>query len=104
MTKATFAAGDRIALAARFLRDTGQRTGGASERRGTFLGFMPGMEKTHARVRWDDFETCVTLYSGLATGQYGDPEWVQDCRENGSLVGLNAIAKVGSARFCLTDM
>ena len=98
MSKQTLRPGDRIALAAKFLRSTGQQCGPAGDRRGTFVSYdtLPG----YARVRWDDFEQQVAT----GGGQYGDPEWVADCREHGQLIHAGNIARVGSARFALNDL
>lgn len=90
-----FVPGDRVAYAASFLRNAGIHTGNVPQRRGTFLGYFKGAEKTHGRVRWDDIESVIAA----GEHQYADADYVADIRENGSLVGLSAIAKVGSARF-----
>lgn len=87
--------GDRIAYAAKFLKNTGQFTGGAGQRRGTFVSY----QDEHARVRWDDFEVNATRYAE----QYGD-DYVDDARKHGQLVHAANIAKVGSARFALNDL
>lgn len=95
--KITLQAGDRIAYAASFLKNTGQFANGSGERRGTFVSVEPQYfagGASHGRVRWDDFEALVAR----GTGQYGDLEWVQDCRDRGQLIALSAIAKVGSVR------
>lgn len=95
--------GDRIAYAAKFLRNTGQFTGSAPQRRGTYLGQNTDRGKPDpdfARVRWDDIEALIA--SGQ--GQYGDPEYVAEIRANGSLVHINNIAKVGSPRFASNDL
>lgn len=92
--------GDRVAYAASFLRNTGQFTGSAPQRRGTYLGAYAGMEKTHGRVRWDDQEERIA--SGL--GQFGEADYCEHVRAHGELVALSAIAKVGSARFALNDL
>jgi hypothetical protein len=90
-------AGDRVAYAAKFLRATGQLTGAAPQRRGTFLrhdfnGFC--------RVRWDN----EGEYISSGRGQYADDEYCRDVRENGNLVAITNIAKVGSPRFALNDL
>jgi hypothetical protein len=95
--------GDRIAYAARFLRDTGQFTGNGAQRRGTFLnmvtdrGYPTGK---FCRVRWDDTDELIAS----AEGQYGDAEYCEDIRAHGQLCGISAIAKVGSPRFASTDL
>lgn len=92
-----FAPGDRIAYAAKFLRNTGQHTTGAAGRRGTFrsLDRTPG----YGRVAWDDFEERAAYLAA----QYGD-DYAEDARANGQLVHLDNIARVGSPRFALTDL
>jgi hypothetical protein len=93
-------AGDRIAYAARFLKDTGQFTGNAGFRRGTYIGPAAGFPPNFCRVTWDDIESVIAE----AQGQYADAEYVADVREHGALVGATAIAKVGSARFASNDL
>lgn len=90
--------GDRIAYAAKFLKDTGQFTGAAPQRRGTYLG--PDVAPGFARVRWDDIETLIAD----GRGQYADSEYVAHVRKEGSTVHANNIAKVGSGRFALNDI
>lgn len=87
--------GARVGYAAKFLRNTGQFTGSVPQRRGTYVGPFKGMEKTHARVKWDDIEQVI----GGGGGQYDDDEYVADVRANGSVVALSAIAVVGTLRF-----
>ena len=95
--------GDRVAYAARFLRDTGQFTGCSAQRRGTFLhmvtdrGYPPGK---FCRVRWDDTDELIAAADWL----YGDAEYCEDIRAHGQLCGISAIAKVGSSRFASTDL
>lgn len=90
--------GDRVAYAARFLKNIGAFTGAMPQRRGTFVGYWdknPDM----ARVRWDDFESnAVTL-----ADQYG-ADYVDDARQHGQCVHAANIAKVGSPRFALNDL
>jgi len=99
MTKSALNPGDRIAYAAKFLKNTGQQVGPAGSRRGTFLraddGFAPG----YARVRWDDFEASAATLADL----YG-ADYVDDARANGQVVHSTAIARVGSARFACNDL
>lgn len=97
---ARLTAGDRIAYAASFLRNTGQFSGSAPQRRGTYLGPYAGMPKTHGCVRWDDREERIA--AGL--GQFGEADYCEHVRANGELVALSAIAKVGSARFAHNDI
>lgn len=91
--------GDRVAYAAKFLRDTCQHTGSAPQRRGTFVAYWSS-NPTFARVHWDDFEALAAA----GAGQYADPEWVEDCRAHGQIVHAGNIARVGSPRFALADM
>lgn len=91
--------GDRVAYAAKFLRNTAQFTGAAPQRRGTFVAYW-GSDTQFARVKWDDFEAMAAT----GAGQYGDIEYVEDSRQHGQLVHLNNIAKVGSPRFALNDL
>lgn len=94
MPKPQFASGDRIAYAAKFLRDTCQHTGYPPQRRGTFIKMQDDL---FARVKWDDFEERAAYLAD----QYGE-DYVADAREHGQLVCAKNIAKVGSARFALT--
>ena len=89
-------AGDRVAYAASFLRNTGQFTGSGPQRRGTFVALWE-RDSQFARVKWDDFEQNAPA---LAV-QWGE-DYVADAREHGQLVHSKNIAKVGSARFALT--
>ena len=99
-----FQPGDIVGYAARFLRDTGQFTGAAPQRRGVFVSYAPPFEKsgriTHGRVHWDDEASLIA--SGK--GDYAEADYCSEIRANGSLVALSAIAKVGSARFVLNDL
>lgn len=92
-----FQAGDRIAYAAKFLKNTGL-TGSSAQRRGTYLGAYDHMPASHSRVKWDDMEENIAR----GEGQYADPEYVAEIRARGQIVGNGAIAKLGSARFALT--
>jgi hypothetical protein len=87
-------AGDRIAYSAHHLQATAQQTGGAGSKRGTFLRLDPYIPNM-ARVRWDDEAQRIAE----GEGYYAQADWVADLVANGSLVGANAIAKVGSDRF-----
>lgn len=95
---AKFTAGDRVGYAAKFLRNTGQFSGGGPQRRGTFVKLWEANEQ-FARVKWDDFELNAPGYAQ----QYGD-DYVADARENGQLVNAANIAKVGSPRFVSNDL
>lgn len=98
MTKPnTLNAGDRVAYSAKMLRDTRQQTGNAGARRGTFAGFSGTMG--WGRVKWDNFEHGASRLAEL----YG-ADYVDDARQNGQLVALSAIAKVGSPRFACNDL
>jgi len=92
--------GDRVAYAASYLRSTGQFTGPAPQRRGTFLGVYDAMPKTHGRVHWDDQEERIAA----GAGQFGEADYRDHVRANGELVSLSAIARVGSPRFALNDI
>lgn len=87
-------AGDRVAFAAKFLKNTGQFTGRAPQRRGTIVSHDGGF---HARVIWDDFSP---IY---AEKQYG-ADYVAEVVTNGELVCAANVAKVGSARFACNDL
>ena len=89
--------GDRVAYAAKFLRNTGQFTGAAPQRRGTFAGYWDS-DPRFAHVKWDDFEAMAAIDSG----QYGIN--IAHCREHGQLVHANNVAKVGSPRFASNDL
>ena len=94
--KRNLVAGDRVALTAKFLKNTGQFTGDAGARRATFIKY----EGDFARVRWDDIE--ATIASGR--GQYAEQDYCDDVRANGSMVHADNICKVGSAAFALNDV
>lgn len=91
-------AGDRIAYAAKFLKNIGAFTGDTPRRRGTFKSYWTE-NPDFARVHWDDFETRA---AELAE-QWGD-DYVADAREHGQLVLAVNIAKVGSPRFASNDL
>lgn len=99
MTKSTLKPGDRVAYAAKFLKNTGQFTGEAGERRGTYLRPRPGMPK-YGYVRWDD--EAKRIASGQ--GDYAEADYCETVRRDGSLVCLSNIARVGSPRFALNDL
>lgn len=96
MAKSPFVAGDRIAYAARFLKNTGQTTGSAGTRRGTYLGPWIG-QPGFARVRWDD-------EAAMLEASREDEDYKADIREHGSVVFESNITRVGSARFALNDL
>ncbi len=88
--------GDRVAYAARFLKDIGQFNAASAERRGTFVGYWDANPQ-FARVHWDDFD------KQAAAKQYGD-DYAADAQEHGQCVLACNIAKVGSPRFALNDL
>ena len=88
--------GDRIAYAAKFLKNTGQFTGEAPMRRGTYLS---GDDK-FSYVRWDDAEERIAR----AEGDYAEADYREHVRKHGNMVATGNIAKVGSARFALNDL
>lgn len=88
--------GDRVAYAAKFLRNTCQHTGAAPMRRGTFVSYWSA-NPDFARVKWDDFD------HARAAHQNGE-DYADDARDNGQLVHAANIARVGSARFALNDL
>jgi len=93
----TLQPGDRIAYAAKFLKNTCQLTGAAPQRRGTYLGPHAGMPERYSRVRWDDEAEYLAQRAD-------DPEYCLNVRTLGSMVATINIAKVGSPRFALTDL
>lgn len=93
---AKLAAGDRVAYAAKFLKNTGQFTGPGGQRRGTFVAYDPTAPQ-FARVKWDDFDPA-------AAGQQWGEDYAEDAIANGQMVHADNIAKVGSARFALNDL
>jgi hypothetical protein len=93
---AQFTQGDRIAYAAKFLKNTGQFTGPGGQRRGVFVSYWDKDPK-FARVHWDDFD-----YDESAR-QYGD-DYADDAKQFGQCVLAVNIARVGSARFALNDL
>ncbi len=94
--------GDRVAYAAKFLKNTGQFTGSGPQRRGTFVGYWNHGARhvpETARVRWDDFEANAAYLA-----QQNGEDYVADAREHGQCVLACNIAKVGSPRFALNDL
>lgn len=89
--------GDRVAYSAKFLKNTGQFTDDAGQRRGTFVKYW-GDDRV-ARVKWDDFEDRAPYYAK----QWGQ-DYVDDAREHGQCVLAVNIAKVGSPRFASNDL
>lgn len=94
--KRNLIAGDRVALSAKFLKNTGQFTGPAGARRGTFIKY----EGDFARVHWDDIEE----YIAAGRGDYAEPDYCAEVRANGSMVHAGNLAKVNSAAFALNDI
>ena len=92
----TLTSGDRVAYAAKFLKNTGQFTGPGGQRRGTFVSYW-NKDSKFARVHWDDFDYAA------AAEQYGD-DYAAEAKEHGQCVLAVNIAKVGSPRFALNDM
>lgn len=90
--------GDRVAYAAKFLKNTGQFTGTGPQRRGTFICYDVKMSGRGvpdvARVKWDDFDFA---YHAKQNGE----DYAEDARDNGQCVLAINIAKVGSPRFAL---
>lgn len=89
--------GDRIALTAKFLKNTGQFTGRGGARRGTYLGPHPTLGSAFAAVRWDDEDLAY-----LAE-QYGD-DYAANVKEHGQAVLAANICKVGSPKFACNDL
>ena len=89
-------AGDRVAYAAKFLRNTGQFTGAGPQRRGIFVKYWD-KDTQFARVKWDDFDFA---YQANQNGE----DYAIDAREHGQCVHAGNIAKVGSPRFALNDL
>lgn len=90
--------GDRIAYAAKFLKNISAFTGPTPHRRGTFVSYWDA-DPQFARVHWDDFESNAAHLAD----QYG-ADYVDDARAHGQCVHANNIAKVGLPRFALNDM
>ena len=91
--------GDRVACASAHLKNTGQQTGAAGSRRGTYAGpcsYAPGFGFVH----WDDEAERIAA----GQGDYAEADYCESVRKNGALVGLRAIARVGSARFACNDL
>ena len=95
---AKLVAGDTIAYTAKFLKSTGQFTGNAPMRRGTYIRPCPEMGAQFARVRWHDMD--YATYDGDGHGA----DYAENIREKGSIVNASIIAKVGSAKFALNDL
>lgn len=79
-------AGTRVAYSAKFLRDTGQRTGRAPDRRGTVVS----VDADFARVRWDDFDAAASAK------QWGE-DYAEDAIAHGQMAALSVLAMVGSS-------
>lgn len=90
--------GDRVAYAAKFLKNIGAFTGEMPRRRGMFVKYWD-KDPQFARVRWDDFED---NRAELAK-RYGE-DYAADAAEHGQCVLAANIAKVGSPRFALNAM
>lgn len=88
--------GDRVAYAAKFLKNTGQFTGAGPQRRGTFVAYWD-KDPNVTRVKWDDFD-----FACLAK-QYGE-DYAEDAQAHGQCVQAANIAKIGSPRFALNDL
>lgn len=98
MPKPSLTAGDRIAYAAKFLKNTGQFTGSGPQRRGTFVAYDSDTRAPLcARVKWDDFDATESAK------QWGE-DYAADAIANGQRVLAVNIAKVGSPRFALNDL
>lgn len=91
--------GDRIAYSAKFLKNTGQFTGAAPQRRGTYVGLDKRMPN-YARVHWDDEAERIAAREG----DFAEQDYCDEIRQNGSLVHANNIARVGSPRFASNDL
>ena len=93
--------GDRVAYAAKFLKNTGQFSGAGPQRRGTFVSYDASMSGRGVldivRVKWDDFD-----FDAQAQ-QWGE-DYAQDAQEKGQCVLAVNIAKVGSPRFASNDL
>lgn len=94
-----FTPGARVAYAARHLKNTGQQTGPAGARRGTFVK-VDAMGLPWVRVNWDD--TPARLASGQ--GNFAETDYCADVRAHGELANITALAVVGSARFACNDI
>lgn len=90
--------GDRVAYAAKFLRNTAQFTGAAPQRRGTFVSYWTS-NPDFARIKWDDFEANAAYHA-----EQNGEDYVEDAREHGQLVHAQNVAKVGSPRFASNDL
>jgi hypothetical protein len=92
--------GDRVAYAAKFLKNTGQFTGSGGQRRGTFIRYTG--TAGYCRVKWDDV-TLGSEYARKLAELYGE-DYLDDALANGQMVHATAIAKVGSPRFACNDL
>ena len=84
--------GDRVAYAAKFLKDTAQFTGPARQRRGTFVSYWDKDPNT-ARVHWDDFDHAASAK------QWGE-DYADDAKAHGQCVLAVNVAKVGVTALC----
>ena len=98
MPKTTLKPGDRIGYTAKHLRNTGNFSNAAAKREGTFRGYDVCI-KGFVRVDWDDIEDVISQ----SRAQYADSEYVRDVQENGSLVDLKSVTRLGSARHRSSD-
>ena len=97
----SFSVGDRVALSAAFLKNTGQFTGASADKRGTFAGpALPGFPPSYGRVHWDDTPARIAAKSG----QFAEADYCEVIARDGTHVPLANIAKVGSARFACNDL
>ena len=96
MTKRNLVAGDTVALSAKFLKNTGQFTGPAGARRGTFIKY----DGDFARVHWHDIDALIAA----GRSDYAEPDYCAEVKANGSMVHAGNLCKVGSAAFACNDL
>lgn len=86
MNRKSLKPGDRVAYSARHLKTSGQATGSAALRRGTYVGEYAGA-KNYCRVRWDDNVARIAARAG----QFAHQDYCDDVANNGSLAHSDTI-------------
>jgi hypothetical protein len=92
-------AGDRVAYTAKHLRNTGQLTGSASSRRGTYLRECSWSDN-YCHVMWDDTDYQIAN----KIGDFVEPDYCEEIKKNGSPAPIGIICKIGSAKFACNDL
>lgn len=96
---ANFVKGDLVALTAKHLKNTGQFTGNAGARRGTFIDFDSDIPN-YGRVHWNDTEHKMAN----KVGDFAEKDYCENIVKYGSPVPLSILCKVGSPKFACNDL